>query len=72
MTFEEDKKGFSEVWKSKWDMYQFHGVYGDIYFRRFVGLFNPTAVLIEQTSFGNVAQIIHVEGAAERRWRSCS
>jgi hypothetical protein len=47
MTFEEDKKGFSEVWKSKWDMYQFHGVYGDIYFRRFVGLFNPTAVLIE-------------------------
>jgi hypothetical protein len=23
MTFEEDKKGFSELWKSKWDMYQF-------------------------------------------------
>jgi hypothetical protein len=45
MTFEEDRKGFSELWKSKWDMYQFHAVYGD--FRRFVGLFSLTAVLIE-------------------------
>jgi hypothetical protein len=28
-------------------MYQFHAVYGDIYFHRFVGFFNLTAVLIE-------------------------
>ncbi len=47
MTFEEDKKGFSELWKSKWDIYQFHAVYGDIYFNRIVGLFSLTAVLIE-------------------------
>jgi hypothetical protein len=46
MTFEENKKGFSELWKSKWDMYQFHAVYSGIYFRRFVGLFNLTADLI--------------------------
>jgi hypothetical protein len=47
MIFEEDKKGFSELWKSKWDMYQFHAVYSEIDFCRFVGFLNLTAVLTE-------------------------